>query len=85
VSPALAVPVVGAAVIPSPRWAGAGLDVLCANAGIYPEATLDRVADAEDAMFATNVKGTIFAVQACVPALAESGSGRVVVTSIRRA
>jgi 3-oxoacyl-[acyl-carrier protein] reductase len=32
-------------------------------------------------MFALNVKGTMFSVQACVPALEASGHGRVVVTS----
>ncbi len=59
-----------------------GLDVLCANAGIYPERTLDEM-DADDvtAIMATNVAGTIFSVQACRAALKESGRGRVVVTS----
>jgi 3-oxoacyl-[acyl-carrier protein] reductase len=33
------------------------------------------------AVFACNVKGTMFAVQACLPALEASGHGRVVVTS----
>jgi 3-oxoacyl-[acyl-carrier protein] reductase len=59
-----------------------GLDVLCANAGIYPECGLDELG-AEDvtAIMATNVAGTIFAVQACRAALKASGRGRVVVTS----
>src|SRR3546814_2006515 len=30
---------------------------------------------------ATNFKGTVYAVQACLPALTTSGSGRIVVTS----
>ncbi|HKT03764.1 MAG TPA: 3-oxoacyl-ACP reductase FabG [Rugosimonospora sp.] len=59
-----------------------GIDVLCANAGIFPEARLAEMTEAQfDEVFNTNVKGTFFAVQACLPALAASGRGRVVVTS----
>lgn len=59
-----------------------GLDVLCANAGIYPERGIDELglADVADIM-ATNVGGTIFSVQACRAALKSSRRGRVVVTS----
>jgi 3-oxoacyl-[acyl-carrier protein] reductase len=59
-----------------------GLDVLCANAGIYPERPLDELTRADlESIFATNVGGTIFSVQACRGALARSKRGRVVVTS----
>jgi 3-oxoacyl-[acyl-carrier protein] reductase len=59
-----------------------GIDVLCANAGIFPEARLADMTEAQfDEVFDTNVKGTFFTVQACLPALAASGRGRVVVTS----
>jgi 3-oxoacyl-[acyl-carrier protein] reductase len=59
-----------------------GIDVLCANAGIFPEARLADLTESDvDAVFATNVKGTIFSVQACVPALTASGRGRVILTS----
>jgi 3-oxoacyl-[acyl-carrier protein] reductase len=34
-----------------------------------------------DAIFATNVKGTMLAVKACMPALQRSGHGRVIITS----
>src|SRR5918998_3274953 len=34
-----------------------------------------------DAIFATNVKGTMLSVKACLPALERSGHGRVIVTS----
>lgn len=59
-----------------------GLDVLCANAGIYPEREIDKLGatDVADIM-GTNVGGTIFSVQACRPALKASRRGRVVVTS----
>lgn len=59
-----------------------GLDVLCANAGIFPDRPfLELTEEDVDAVLACNLKGTMFAVQACVPALEASGHGRVVVTS----
>jgi len=59
-----------------------GLDVLCANAGIFPDARLDVMTEADlDTVLATNVKGTFFAVQAALEALTASGRGRVVLTS----
>jgi 3-oxoacyl-[acyl-carrier protein] reductase len=59
-----------------------GIDVLCANAGIFPDARLADMTEAQyDEVFNTNVKGTMFAVQACLPALGASSRGRVVVTS----
>jgi 3-oxoacyl-[acyl-carrier protein] reductase len=59
-----------------------GLDVLCANAGIFPDAPLqsmtpDQLADVLD----VNVKGTVYSVQACLDALIASGTGRIVLTS----
>jgi 3-oxoacyl-[acyl-carrier protein] reductase len=59
-----------------------GIDVLCANAGIFPEAPLatmtpDQLAEVLD----VNVKGTVYSVQACLPSLIASTSGRVVLTS----
>ena len=59
-----------------------GLDVLCANAGVFPASKLEEMTeDGIDAIFATNVKGTMLAVKAAAPALAASGHGRVVITS----
>ena len=59
-----------------------GLDVLCANAGIFPDATLETMTEADlDAVLGTNVKGTFFAVQAAMEALTLSGHGRVILTS----
>lgn len=59
-----------------------GIDVLCANAGIFPDAKLADMTEADlDAVLATNVKGTVFAVQACLDALTASGRGRVILTS----
>jgi len=59
-----------------------GLDVLCANAGIFPSSRLEEMTEEEiDAIFATNVKGTMLAVKAAIPALEASGHGRVILTS----
>jgi 3-oxoacyl-[acyl-carrier protein] reductase len=58
------------------------IDVLCANAGVFPSATLAEMTEKDvDDVFAVNVKGAMFMVQACLPALAASGRGRVVLTS----
>ena len=59
-----------------------GIDVLCANAGIFPEKRLVEMSEADvDEVFSCNVKGTMFSVQACLPALEASGRGRVILTS----
>jgi 3-oxoacyl-[acyl-carrier protein] reductase len=59
-----------------------GIDVLCANAGIFPDTKLADMTEADiDTIFGTNVKGTMFSVKACLGALERSGHGRVVVTS----
>lgn len=59
-----------------------GIDVLCANAGIFPEKPLAEMDEADvDLVLGVNVKGTIFSVTSCLPALMVSGRGRVVVTS----
>lgn len=58
------------------------LDVLCANAGIFPASRLEDMTEEEiDQIFATNVKGTMLAVKAAIGALARSGHGRVILTS----
>jgi 3-oxoacyl-[acyl-carrier protein] reductase len=59
-----------------------GIDVLCANAGVFPDKPLAEMTEQDvDAVFDCNVKGTMFMVQACMPALEASGHGRVVITS----
>jgi 3-oxoacyl-[acyl-carrier protein] reductase len=59
-----------------------GLDVLCANAGIFPDARLADLTEEDiDAVLGTNLKGTILTVQACLPLLKASGNGRVILTS----
>jgi 3-oxoacyl-[acyl-carrier protein] reductase len=59
-----------------------GIDVLCANAGVFPDTKLEDMSEADiDSIFATNVKGTMLSVKACLKALERSGHGRVVLTS----
>jgi 3-oxoacyl-[acyl-carrier protein] reductase len=62
------------------RWGG--IDILCANAGIFPAAKLAAMTAADfDQVIATNLKGTFLAIKACLPALQARGQGRIVVTS----
>ena len=59
-----------------------GVDILCANAGISPSAALEEItASAWDDVFATNLKGMLFSIQACLPYLKQSAAGRIVLTS----
>jgi 3-oxoacyl-[acyl-carrier protein] reductase len=59
-----------------------GLDVLCANAGIFPQARLEEMTSAQwDEVIATNLKGTFHTVQAAIPHLKKSDQGRIVLTS----
>src|ERR1700691_4032813 len=59
-----------------------GIDVLCANAGIFPDAKLADLTEADlDQVLGVNLKGTFFSVQACLPALTRSGRGRIILTS----
>lgn len=59
-----------------------GVDVVCANAGIFPSAVIESLnSEKMDEIFAVNVKGTIFSVQAALPWLKKSAAGRVIITS----
>jgi 3-oxoacyl-[acyl-carrier protein] reductase len=59
-----------------------GIDIVCANAGIFPAVKLADMTEADiDSIFATNVKGCMLTVKACVPYLEASGHGRVILTS----
>jgi 3-oxoacyl-[acyl-carrier protein] reductase len=59
-----------------------GIDILCANAGIYPQAQLEELTESMwDDVFATNLKGMLFSIQACLPYLKRSAAGRIVLTS----
>jgi 3-oxoacyl-[acyl-carrier protein] reductase len=59
-----------------------GLDIVCANAGIFPSGRLEDLTpeDVEE-VIGVNFKGTVYIVQAALQALTASGHGRVIVTS----
>jgi 3-oxoacyl-[acyl-carrier protein] reductase len=58
------------------------LDILCANAGIFPSAPLaELTGDQWDEVFDVNAKGMLFSVQACLPYLRRSDAGRIVIIS----
>ncbi len=59
-----------------------GVDVLCANAGMFPQLKIEEMSPEDwDEVQATNLKGTFLSVKACVPHLRKSGEGRIVITS----
>lgn len=59
-----------------------GLDVLCANAGIFPQQRLADMTEQDiDEIFGTNVKGSLLSVRAALGPLERSGHGRVILTS----
>ena len=56
--------------------------MLCANAGIFPQAKLeDMKPELWDQVMSTNLTGTFLSVQACLPYLKKSDQGRIVLTS----
>lgn len=58
------------------------LDVLCANAGIFPAARLEEMSEAQwDEVMDTNLKGTFLTLKAAIPYLKKSDQGRVIITS----
>ena len=59
-----------------------GIDILCANAGIFPSAEIvDMAIEEWDEALAINLRGSFLAVKACLPDMIERGSGRIVLTS----
>lgn len=59
-----------------------GIDILCANAGIFPSASLEDMTEANlHDVVSVNLYGTVFSVQACLPHLKESAAGRIIITS----
>lgn len=59
-----------------------GIDILCANAGVYPQTSIEDMDPAEwDLVMNTNLKGNFLSVKACLPYMKQSDQGRVVLTS----
>jgi 3-oxoacyl-[acyl-carrier protein] reductase len=62
------------------RWGR--VDILAANAGIYPQIMLRDLRPADlDSIMAVNFRGAVLALQACLPAMLGSDYGRIVLTS----
>jgi 3-oxoacyl-[acyl-carrier protein] reductase len=58
------------------------IDILCANAGIFTSAKIADMSAADfDETMGINLRGTFLSVKACLPALSQSGRGRIVLTS----
>jgi 3-oxoacyl-[acyl-carrier protein] reductase len=59
-----------------------GLDILCANAGIFPQGRIEELSPEDwDRVLDANLKGTFLALKASLPYLKQSDQGRVVITS----
>lgn len=59
-----------------------GIDVLCANAGIFPAAKLTEMTPEKwDEVLDTNLKGMFLSIKACLPAMKAKKKGRIVITS----
>ena len=58
------------------------LDVMCANAGIFPQTKMIDMEVAEwDGVMATNLRSAFLAVKASIPHFERAGKGRVILTS----
>ena len=59
-----------------------GVDILCANAGIFPQVKMvDMSPDDWDTVMQVNLKSSFLCVKACIPIFETAGKGRVVLTS----
>lgn len=59
-----------------------GVDILCANAGVFPsKKIIDMAPEDWDAVMSTNLKSSFLCVKACIPEFEKAGKGRVVLTS----
>ncbi len=68
--------------VASATAAHGGVDILCANAGIFPQVKIvDMMPEDWDGVMSSNLKSTFLCVKACIPAFEAAGKGRVIVTS----
>ena len=59
-----------------------GLDVLCANAGVFPQTKIVDMDPVEwDGVMAVNLRSSFLCVKAAIPHFEKAGKGRVVLTS----
>jgi 3-oxoacyl-[acyl-carrier protein] reductase len=58
------------------------VDILCANAGIFPAAKLESMSEQEfDTVVDINLKGMFLSVRACLPPMKARRYGRIILTS----
>ena len=68
--------------VDSTAEAQGGLDVMCANAGTFPQTKIVDMDPAEwDQVMATNLRSSFLCVKASIPHFERAGKGRVVLTS----
>ena len=59
-----------------------GIDIMCANAGIFPNTKIVDMDPSEwDDVVGTNLKSAFLSVKACIPYFEKAGKGRVILTS----
>jgi 3-oxoacyl-[acyl-carrier protein] reductase len=59
-----------------------GLDILCANAGVFPQTRMIEMEPEEwDSVLRTNLKSAFLCTKAAIPEFEKAGKGRVVLTS----
>ncbi len=70
------------AMVDSAAKAQGGLDVMCANAGAFPQTKMIDMDPVEwDQVMAVNLKSSFLCVKASIPHFKKAGKGRVVLTS----
>ena len=70
------------AMVDSTAAAQGGLDVLCANAGAFPQTKIIDMDPSEwDSVMAINLRSSFLSVKAAIPHFEKAGKGRVVLTS----
>lgn len=58
------------------------IDILCSNAGVFPNSLIEEMTTEEwDHVMNTNARGSLFAIQACLPYLKNAEYGRIILTS----
>lgn len=58
------------------------LDILCSNVGVFPQAMLESMTEADwDGIFRINVKGMFNVVRPALEQMRQQGKGRVIITS----
>ena len=70
------------AMVDSAAASQGGLDVMCANAGAFPQTKMIDMDPAEwDQVMAVNLKSSFLCVKASIPYFEKTGKGRVILTS----